>query len=139
MTQTNQVRFLPAQEAHDEGTHIALTTGHACRVYETDPKDGKRGTVIPTMFHKPAIASGCGVVGIAEQELEQEPDANKQELIVEAISKVIEAGNESDLDGQGRPKLASVKKTAGFNILKGDLDAAWEAFVESLDDDSQGE
>lgn len=136
MTETNQVRFLPAADADHEGTHIALTTGHACRVYDVDPIDGKRGTTIPQMFHKHAIAAGCGVVGIIDQ-VAQAPDPGRQGLVVDAIAAIIEQGNADDLTKDGRPKAATVNRVAGFTVIKEDLDAAWAVFVESLDDEAQ--
>lgn len=135
---SNEVRFLPAPGSDPaEGTHISLTSGHACRVFETGP-DGKKGTVIPMMFRKHAVAIGCGIVGIEESE-PQQSDETKQELIVAAITRLIEADAPDTLDGNGRPKLAEIKKVAGFNVLKKELDDAWIVFVEQLDDEATGE
>ena len=135
---SNEVRFLPAPGSDPaEGTHISLTSGHACRVYETGP-DGKKGTVIPMMFRKHAVAIGCGIVGIEESAPAPKAEG-KQDLIVAAIIQLIEADDADALDGNGRPKLAEVKKVAGFNVLKKELDDAWAVFVEQRDDEDTDE
>lgn len=134
----NEVRFLPAPGSDPaEGTHISLTSGHACRVFAIGP-DGKKGTAIPMMFRKHAVAVGCGIVGI-EEPAPAPKEEGKQDLIVAAITQLIEAGSPDTLDGNGRPKLAEVKKVAGFNVLKKDLDDAWGVFVAQLGDDDKDE
>lgn len=130
----NEVRFLPAPGSDPvEGTHIALTSGHACRVFASGP-DGKKGTAIPVMFRKHAVAMGCGIVGI-EEPAPPPKEEGKQDLIVAAITQLVEAGIPDTLDGNGRPKLAEVKKAAGFNVQKKEMDDAWAVFVEQLDDE----
>lgn len=129
----DNVRFLPAPDADPlEGTPISLLSGHSCRVYETGT-DGERGTWIHQKFRKHAIAAGCGIVGMEEhiEAVAARPD--KMELTVKAIEALIEANDPNSLDGNGRPKLANLKKQAGFGITKEEADAAWSAFEASLD------
>lgn len=134
MEQDN-VRFLPAPDADPlEGTPITLLSGHSCRVYATGP-DGKPGTWIHPKFRKLAVAEGCGIVGIDEPADPVADDQGKQTLIVAAIEKLIDANDEATLDGNGRPKLANLKKEAGFGITKSEADAAWAQFVADLGDD----
>lgn len=135
MTDRDNVRFLPAEGADEhEGTHIALLSGHACRVYEVSREDGKRGTWIDKRFRKAAIAAGCGILG-----LEEEPKAHtginpgNKALIVTAIGNIIDSGNEDDIDANDRPKLSAVKRVAGFNVSKTELDAAWAEYINGLD------
>lgn len=134
MTKDN-VRFLPAKGDEAEGTHIAMTSGHACRV-KLIGADGERGTPIPLMFRKAAIAQGCGVVGIDEDQDEGEEEAGptKQDLIVKAITELVEGNDPAMLEGDGRPKLEAVKKAAGFNVSKKMFDDAWGVFTDSLED-----
>lgn len=129
----DNVRFLPADGDTHEGTHIALTTGHACRVYATGP-DGKPGTPIPLKFRKLAIAAGCGIVGIEEPKAPTQDEATKQGLIVEAITKLVEANDPETLEGDGRPKVKATADMVGFNVTKKMSDDAWAVFVQSLED-----
>jgi len=132
MKQDN-VRFLPADGDDREGTHISMTSGHACRVYAVGP-DGKPGTWIPLKFRKLAIAAGCGIVGIEEPKAPKQDAATKQGLIVDAITKLVEGNDPETLEGDGRPKTDAVAKEVGFNVTKKMADDAWAVFVESLED-----
>ena len=130
---TDNVRFLPNPESGDEGTHIALTSGHACRVYAVGP-DGKKGTWIPQMFRKHAVAIGCGIVGIDEPKAPEVKKETRTGLIVEAIAKLVEENNSEKLQANGRPTIEAVKEAAGFNVTKKMYDDAWGVFTDSLDD-----
>lgn len=130
----DNVRFLPAEDADHEGTQVALSSSHVTRVYDVSPEDGKDGTWIHPRFRKAAIAAGCSIVGIGEHEEPEGDDGSKLALIVTAIEKLVEANDPETLDGDGRPKLAAVKKAAGIGIKKEELDAAWAKFVADLDD-----
>lgn len=129
----DNVRFLPADGDTYEGTHIALTTGHACRVYATGP-DGKPGTPIPLKFRKLAIAAGCGIVGIEEPKPTKIDAATKQGLIVDAITQLVDANDPETLEGDGRPKSEATAALVGFNVTKKMADDAWAVFVQSLED-----
>lgn len=133
-TKRDNVRFLPADGADHEGTQVALSSSHITRVYDVSPDDGKEGTWIHQRFRKAAIAAGCSIVGIGEHAEPDGDDGSKLALIVTAIEKLVEANDPETLDGEGRPKLAAVKKTAGIGIKKEELDAAWAKFVTDLDD-----
>lgn len=130
----DNVRFLPNPADSEEGTHIAMTSGHACRVYAVSPVDGEKGTAIPMMFRKAAIAAGCGIVGIEEPAPVKQDQETRQGLIVKAIAEIVEVGSAGDLEGDGRPKIDAVKKVAGFNVTKKQFDDAWGVFIESLED-----
>lgn len=130
----DNVRFLPAAGADHEGTVVGLLSGHVCRVYEVSPVDGERGTVIPQRFRKAAIAAGCGIVGLEDSEPDTGDKQDKQSLLVAAIERIIEADDPNSLDGNGRPKLANLKKEAGMGVTKSEADAAWAAFVADLDE-----
>jgi hypothetical protein len=130
----NGPRFLPARGDEAEGTHIALTTGHACRVHAVSPVDGERGTCIPDRFRREAVALGCPIVGVDDEKEQAKDDAETQQsLIVAAIRTIIEADDKDQLQGDGRPKADAVSKVVGFNVTKAKYTKAWAAFAAELD------
>lgn len=140
MSNTNAPRFLPARGDEAEGTHIALTSGHACRIHAISPVDGERGTCIPERFRREAVARGCGIVGISEQDDDVDDDApTPQSLIVDAIRSVIEKDDKEQLQGNGRPKLDVLVQIVGFNVTKAQYTKAWAAFEAELDEDDGSE
>lgn len=135
MSNTNAPRFLPARGDEAEGTHIALTSGHACRIHAISPADGERGTCIPERFRREAVARGCGIVGISEQEDDVDDNApTPQSLIVDAIRTVIEKDDKEQLQRNGRPKLDVLVQIVGFNVTKAQYTKAWNAFEAELDE-----
>ena len=110
---------------------IALLTGHSMCVHRTHPEDQLAGTPIPVRFRKEALAKGCAPVGVDIEE-EEELTATKSELILKAVEAVIERNDADEVDSNGRPKLAAVKKEAGFNVTKAELDTAFDDFEKSL-------
>jgi len=50
-------RYLPKEG--DSQTHVATLSGHAAQVYEVDPNDGKKGTLLHPRFHQAAVAADC--------------------------------------------------------------------------------
>lgn len=132
-----ELRFLPNPESDAEGTQVPLLSGHIARVYAKGP-DGKPGTPLESRFQKAAIQAGCSVVGVSDHVNEASNDQEKVALIVRAIETVVETGDSDDLDGQGRPKLAVVKRVAGFGITKSELDTAFAAFTADLDGEEEG-
>lgn len=110
---------------------IALLTGHSMCVHRTHPEDQLPGTPIPVRFRKEALAKGCAPVGVDIEE-DEEQTATKSELILKAVEAVIERNDADEVDANGRPKLAAVKKEAGFNVTKVELDAAFDDFEKSL-------
>lgn len=130
----SEPRFLPPKGKSE--LHMAITAGgHSCVVYGTDPADGKKGTVIPERFRKIAIGEGCGIVGIDDGDDQEGGEQSKDALIIAAITAVMERQAPDELDAQGAAKLAAVKKQAGFNVTKVQLDAAWAKYVDGLGDD----
>lgn len=126
---SNQPRFLPPEGMSEK--HLANTDGHSCVIYAICPNDKKKGTIVPDRFRKLAIGEGCGVVGLS---LDSGSDtaASKTDLIVAAITAVMERQDAAELEGDGRPKLAAIAKQAGFKATKTQFDAAWPLYVESL-------
>lgn len=127
----NELRLLPKEGDY---THVALKSGHACRVHAISPKDGKPGTVIPQRFHEAAFAAGCRAVGIGGFVDQEAQDSGKHALIMAAIESIIDTGDQEDLDGTGRPTLKAVKAQAGVGVTRVELDAAWAEFTNSLAD-----
>ena len=125
-------RFLPPKGKTEH--HMATTDGHSCVVYDTDPADGLRGTIIAERFRRIAIGDGCGIVGL-EQADDAPAQKNRTDLIVDAIAAVVERDDTDDLEGDGRPKVAAVSKEAGFKVTKTQFEEAWPKFVDSIGDD----
>lgn len=140
MSNTNAPRFLPAHGDEAEGTHIALTSGHACRIHAISPVDGGRGTCIPERFRREAVARGCGIVGIDENKIAgQEKKTTKQSLIVDAIRAVVEKDDKEQLQGDGRPKVEALSEIVGFNVTTAQFNKAWGEFVKELESDDGAE
>ncbi|WP_447593530.1 hypothetical protein [Aquipseudomonas campi] len=134
----SEPRFLPPKGKTE--IHLATTEGgHSCVIYAIDPTDKKKGTIIPDRFRKLAIAENCGIVGIDDGEDESNTSPSKNDLIVAAITKIMERQIPEELEGDGRPKVAVVKKEAGFNVTKAQFEAAWPLYVEGLGAEDEGE
>lgn len=126
---SNDVRFNPP--AGVTSYPIVLLSGHSLCVHRTSPVDGKPGTPVPVRFRKEVLSQGCSPVGI-DVDHEDEQGDTKSELIVKAIEAVIERNSEAEVESDGTPKLAAVKKQAGFNITKPEFEAGFESFKASL-------
>ncbi|KTT33821.1 hypothetical protein SB18R_03290 [Pseudomonas oryzihabitans] len=124
------MRFLPPT-GHDQ-LHIGLTSGHSTIVYRLNPEDGKPGTPIQQRYRKEAIARGCEIEGMEDEEEVSEEPTDHHQLIIQAIEAIIQADQPESFDENGRPLIEVVKKQAGFNITKREYDAAWVDFEESL-------
>lgn len=134
---SNNPRFLPPEGRMS--IQLANTDGHSFVIDAINPEDGKPGTEVPLRFRKMAIAEGCGIVGIDTGDgQDNTSDTEKTDLIIKAIAAVMERQAPEELNGDGRPTIAALKKQAGFGVNKGQFEAAWPLYVESLDDD-QGE
>ncbi|MCM2317800.1 MAG: hypothetical protein NDI93_00540 [Pseudomonas sp.] len=129
----SEVRFLPNPN-NSEYTHISLGSGHSCCVYAVSPVDKQPGTVLHQRFHEAAISKGCKLVGLGGHQEAEPTGAGKLELIRNAIEVIVERNAADDLDGTGRPTLKALKAQAGFNVTKGEADAAWAEFVAGLED-----
>lgn len=127
------LRFLPPEGA--EILHIARTDGHSVVVHAIDPTDGQPGTEVPVRFRKDVIAEGCEVVGIATGDSTKPAAADKDALILKAIAAVMERQAADELEGDGRPKVAALKKEAGFGVTKAQFEAVWPQYVDSLGED----
>lgn len=134
---SNQPRFLPPSGMSEK--HLANTDGHSCVIYLEDPKDKKKGTIIPDRFRKLAVAEGCGIVGISEDDGGSKGLPTKSDLIVKAIAEVLERQVAEELEGDGRPKVAAVGKQAGFKVTKTQFDEAWPKYVDSLESEDEDE
>jgi hypothetical protein len=110
---------------------IALLSGHSMCIHRVHPTDQLPGTEIPVRFRKEALAKGCAPVGVDIDEDEEQGDT-KSDLILKAVEAVIDRNDSDEVDANGRPKLAAVKKQAGMNVTKVELDAAFDAFEKSL-------
>lgn len=126
---SDELRFNPPTGMNS--LSIVTLSSHSMCVHRTNPVDGLPGTPVPVRFRKEAIIKGCAPVGVEVDEDEEEGD-NKSALILKAVEAVIERNDSDEVDANGRPKLAAVKKEAGFGVTKVELDAAFDAFERSL-------
>lgn len=126
---SDDIRFSPPQGL--TSLSIALLTGHSLCIHSVHPVDGKAGTPVPVRFRKEAISRGCDPVGVEVDEGEDE-GKTKSDLILDAIEAVIQRNDAYEVEADGTPKLAAVKKQAGFGITKPEFEAAFEAFKLSL-------
>lgn len=110
---------------------LVSLSGHSVAVHRIHPTDQKEGSPVPIKFRKEAFIQGCTVVGI-ETEEDLGGGDDKSALILKAVETVIERNDADEVDANGRPKLAAVKKQAGFGVTKVELDAAFDAFEKSL-------
>lgn len=127
----NEPRFLPPQGMSVH--HISRTDGHSVVIHSISPDDQKPGTPIPLSFRAAAIGDGCGIVGIDLASTGPSTNTDKTALIAAAIAAVMERQDQAELEGDGRPSLAAVKKQAGFGVTKAQLEAAWVVYMDSLD------
>lgn len=111
---------------------LVSLSGHSLCIHRINPLDGEPGTPTPVKFRKDAFAAGCSVVGVDVDESEEDAGGEKAALILKALESVVERNSPDEVDANGRPKLAAVKKEAGFGVTKVELDAAFTAFEASL-------
>lgn len=104
----------------DEAIQIGLTSGHMAVV---EPQ----GSELHPAFHKEAIARGCMPDGIERAPNEPEQAFDKMASIIEAMHKMVDAGNEADFTGDGKPKTDAVSKLVGFTVSRDERDTAWDA------------
>lgn len=126
---SEELRFNPPQGL--DSLSITLLSSHSLCIHRIHPEDGGAGTPVPVRFRKEAIAQGCAPVGV-DVEHEQEEGETKSQLILAAIEAVVARGDAGDLEADGSPKLAAVKKEAGFSVTKAEFEAAFEVFKLSL-------
>jgi len=108
---------------------IASTSGHVALI-------GPEWQEIPTSLHHEAILSGCETdQKFKTQESNQGGNTDKSEndLITDALVKMLERDQEDDFTNSGMPNMNIVRGIAGFNASKedvygifGDLKAAAE-------------
>lgn len=127
---SHEPRFLPPPGM--PLLQLAGTDGHTCVIYPVDPADDLPGTIIPARFRGAAIAACCLVVGIDLGEADQAGTVSSKDLVRQAIEAVLARDNPDELEGDGRPRLAAVKKQAGFGVTKLQLDEAWTAYTDDL-------
>lgn len=108
---------------------VALLSGDTITI----PNDAK-GVEVPTRFRKEALARGAVPVGIdvEEEDGSKKEQKSKHQLIVEAIGKLVEEGEDEDFTGDGKPKTDPLSKVAGFTVTASERDAAWDEAKEKL-------
>lgn len=126
---SDELRFNPPSGMNS--LSIALLSGHSLCVHRTNPVDQKAGTAVPVRFRKEAIIKGCEPVGVDVDD-RQEDGEGRASLILKALEEVIERNDADEIEATGRPKLAAVKKQAGFGVTRSELDTAFDAFEKSL-------
>lgn len=116
---------------NNEPTMIGLTSGHTMVVEPT-------GTEVPQQFRRAAIAAGCTPmgVGISEQPEASEAAETRQDVIKNAINKMLDGGEDGDFTNDGKPDLKKLSETAGFKVTRDERDAAWALVQASLTNES---
>lgn len=113
--------------------HLSNTAGHTFAI-GNDPVE------VPRMFLAQAIERGaeeCRDDGspvapapIAPPEGDSEP--SKQDVICNAIVKMIEAKTPGDFLNDGRPAVEPLSKMAGFQVTAGERDSAWAVVQKAM-------
>jgi hypothetical protein len=111
---------------------IALLSGHTIVVAADD-----KGTEVPPLFRREAIARGCAPVGM-ELEVGSKKAAPKsdQELRIEAIkdgiNKMLDSDDEGSFGADGKPDVKKLEKILGFKITAFERDEVWAIVEGSL-------
>jgi hypothetical protein len=110
------MKFIPPG---DKPHMIGLTSGHTLVI---DPK----GTDVPPMFRKKAIADGCTPVGVGAEDIKAAEGPKRSELISDGIQKLLDGDDEAAFNADGKPNLKALSKIVGFNVQRDELDAVWD-------------
>lgn len=118
----------------NESLMVGLTSGHTIVI---EPK----GTDVPPHFRKAAIAQGCMPVGVGAEELALTEEDKRSKLILDGIERLLDGGDESAFNGDGKPNLKKLNAVLGFQASREELDAAWAKIAPGLtgDNGAQGE
>jgi hypothetical protein len=112
---------------------VFTVAGHSMRVHREDPEDGKEGTVVPQKFKKQALSLGCIFVGdVYDEDADEDGAPSQQALVLAGIEEILNRDDEAELEKDGRPKMAALKKQVGFNVTKAQFSAAWADFEKTL-------
>ena len=107
--------------------------GQSMRVYRHHPTDEKEGTVVGQKFKKQALLLGCIFVGdVYDEDDELALAKSPQELIVDAIEKILSRDDAVEIENDGRPKMEVVKREVGFAVTRAQLTSAWAVFEATL-------
>lgn len=128
---TEPLRMIPPK--NKDSVPIFNPAGQSMRVYRHHPEDGKEGTVVGQRFKKEAMKQGCIFVGDTYEDDEEVTLAKTpQELIIDAIEKILNRDDGIEIETDGRPKMEVVKREVGFAVTRAQLTAAWTVFEASL-------
>lgn len=109
-----------------EPTMIGLTSGHTMVI-------APEGTDVPQRFRRAAIAAGCTPMGVGLEVAEKaDVEETRQDLIKNAIEKMLDGGEDGDFTADGRPDLKKLSETAGFKVTREERDAAWDLIQAEL-------
>lgn len=122
-------------------TLVALLSGHTISISHEQP-----GTPLPERFHKAAMARGCVPAAVAAQLDEASTEStelpenrvNKQEVLINAISQMVQEASESTekqkalFTNDGKPSATVLASRVGMQVTSGERDSAWEQFTKDL-------
>lgn len=115
--------------------HLSLTTGHTFAI-GPDPVE------VPRKFLAQAIERGAEEAPDGAPAADQPtsiqpsepaaPPESKQDVICNAIVKMIEAKTPGDFLNDGRPAVEPLSKMAGFQVTAGERDSAWAVVQKAM-------
>lgn len=99
--------------------YVALTSGHTCVI-------GPEFIEVEPRFHRLAVAEGAVPEG-TERSVTVNPqaEATREELIVEAVKKMMDRNEPGDFTNDGRPNANNLSALVGFSVTSAQRDAAW--------------
>ena len=110
-----------------EDLPIALISGHTAVVTP-------EGVMLDKRFHKEAIARGCVVVGLEDDEPVKgdKPPFNREAHIEKVIRDMLESSDDSYFTQQGLPKAEKLNELCGFTVSKEERETIWTKVESSL-------
>lgn len=108
------------------GVSVGLTSGHTLFI-----KDDEEGTETEPRFRLEAIKRGCKPVGVGADAPEQKKEPTKDELIEQAIEKLLDSDEADAFTADGRPNVTNLSKMAGFTVTAAERDAVWQKMQDS--------
>lgn len=108
--------------------HVALESGHTAQV----PTEGVE---LDSRFHQVAIMQGCLPVN-AEHYEAPEPGGglDRDQAVYDALHRMLESSDDKAFTRNGTPNLSILANECGFKPERGEVEQAWAAVQDDLDD-----
>lgn len=148
-----------------QALHIALTSGHTLVIppegvdvpthfrreaiakgAEPMAVDGIQDSSASVVALAAALAqSAAAGAGHASNAASQDDAAanaaaaeKRKAMIKDALKTMLEGSNEADFTADGKPNLNSLKKAAGFNVVRAEADEVWAELQVEMDAEEAG-